>query len=87
MLADVRGGYEQPEEQDQRHGDENLRCDAGVVVVHLCPGLAADRASTLDYRARAMRADKVLTAHLYPFRLRRPGCTWRDLEAWLPISP
>jgi hypothetical protein len=71
LLSHVHGD-EETEEQDQRHGDQYLRGEPGRMVVHACLGLAADAAASFDDWPRTMCADEVLTAHLYPFRLKTP---------------
>jgi|SRR5487761_757033 hypothetical protein len=73
---------EEAEEQDQRGGDEELRGQAAqAVVVNVRAGRTAGRASPLDHRASAVRADQVLTAHLVPLPVAVPWRTWRDLQA------
>jgi hypothetical protein len=52
----VRDRHEQAEQQNEGDDDEDLRCHAGVVVVHLSARLAADWAPALDYRTRTMCA-------------------------------
>src|SRR5215469_1628423 len=79
-LRDV-GSDQQAQQQDQRRGDQQLRANPElVVVVHVCLGRTAGRATRLDNGAAAMRANQVLTAHRVPLSLTAPRRTWRDLE-------
>jgi hypothetical protein len=65
------GSDQQPEYQQERGGQQQLRGERGTVPVDLRAGRAADRTAALDHWTGAVSADQVLAAHLKPLPV---GC-------------